>query len=325
MSASTSTSRSGSIKSSRTSASDSPSTSATNDHGRYVLDARLRSVLSDRLGLPLLFALHGNDPGTLSHLARRSQFAAEQRPELFDGILKEAIAEWKKSLKQKEPQLTKILSEIISKESASFNALNELKVKEATKPDGRIDIVLTAAAKNDERESTPLTVIEVGLNGIDWWKKLDQGVKYVERMRIQTQPTKAVRFQEPLLLAVVTIDDELDTESGEFVTRLGVFLCSRKNELEETDEFRMSLLWHSQTTSLMDGSAMFGRLLRVTADFSLWRNENRKDSYEYFSSNCCRVGQHVSGDYILFLLLFLSHSLGNNLTLFILMAGASEL
>ena len=121
-------------------------------------------------------------------------------------------------------QLTKILSEIINMESASFNALCELKVEEAKKPDGRIDIVLTTAGKNDKRESTPLVVIEVGLNGIDWWKKLDQGVKYVERMRIQTQPTKAIRFQEPLLLAVVTIDDELDTESGEFVTRLGVFL-----------------------------------------------------------------------------------------------------
>ena len=123
----------------------------------------------------------------------------------------------------------------------------------------------------------------------------------------------------------MTIDDELDTELGEFVIRLGVFLCSRKNELEEMDKFRMSLLWHSQTTSLMDGSTMFGSLLRVTTDFSLWRNEVPKDSYEYFSSNCCKVGQHVSGDYILFLLPFLSHLLGNNLTLFILMAGALEL
>lgn len=300
MSTSTFTSTSGSRKSSRTSASDSPSGSATNDHGRYVLDARLRSVLSHRLGLPLLFALHGNDPSKLSHLARTSQFSAEQRRELFDGILKDAVTEWKKGLNQKEPQLTKILSEIISKESsASFNALHELKVEQAKKPDGRIDIVLTTAGKDDERESTPLTVIEVGLNGIDWWKKLDQGVKYVERMRIQTQPTKPVRFQKPLLLAVVTIDDEPDRESGEFVVRLGVFLCSRKNELEETDEFRMSLLWHSQTTSLKDGSAMFGRLLRVTADFRLWRDENPDDSYEYFSSNCCRVGQHVSGeDYV---------------------------
>jgi hypothetical protein len=290
-----------------------------------VLDARLRSVLSHRLGLPLLFALHGNDPSKLAHLARTSQFAAEQCRELFDGVLKEAVTEWKKGLNQKEPQLTKILSHKISKESASFNALHELKVEEENKPDGRIDIVLTTAGKDDEREPTPLTVIEVGLNGIDWWKKLDQGVKYVERMRIQTQPTKPVRFQNPLLLAIVTIDDEPERESGEFVVRIGVFLCSRKNKLEETDEFRMSFLWHSQTTSLKDGSTMFGRLLRVTADFRLWRDETPDDSYEYFSSNCCRVGRHVSEDYVRFLLPFLSHSLENNLPVFILMAGASEL
>ena len=119
-----------------------------------LLNARLCSVLSDHLGLPLLFALHGNDPGMLSHLARMSQFAAEQCCELFDGILKEALIEWKKSLKQKEPQLTMILSEIISKESAPFNALSKVKVDKAMKLDKQIDIVLTTAGKNDKRVSS---------------------------------------------------------------------------------------------------------------------------------------------------------------------------
>ena len=86
----------------KSSTSDSPNSSATNYHGRYVFNARLRSVLSHHLGLPLLFALHGNDPNTLSHLARTSQFAAEQFRELFDGVLKEAVTEWKKELKQKK-------------------------------------------------------------------------------------------------------------------------------------------------------------------------------------------------------------------------------
>ena len=184
---------------------------------------------------------------------------------------------------------------------SSFNALEELKVEEANKPDGRIDIVCTAAdTKKDKRESTPWMVLEFGLKGIDWWKKLDQGIKYVERMRIQAQPTKCVRCEEPLLLAIITVDEDRREESGDFVVKLGVFLCSRKNVHDETYEFRMSLLWHSKMTTLQDGSAMLGRLLRVTSDFRRWRNDPRERParYEYFSSNCCKVDEVVSGDWI---------------------------
>lgn len=291
-------SSSGSRKTPRTSSSDSPSNSATNEHGRRVLDRRLRSVLSHRLGLPLLSAFHGNDPSVLPYLSKKSDyFPHGTKGNDHEEVLQTAVNNWSEDGVKKEPQLTKIVSRIINNTDFSFNALEEVDLVEPKKPKGRIDILFTAAeTKKDNIESTPLMVVEVGLKGLDWWKKFDQGVKYLERMRTGTQPVTCVRFQKPLLLAIMTIDDEREMQSGYFVVKLGVFLCVRKNADYEKDEFRMSLLWHSKTSSLKDGSAMFGQLLRGASDFSSWREEPDESSgYEYFSSNCCKVDDKVSG------------------------------
>lgn len=211
----------------------------------------------------------------------------------MNGVFEEAVDEWKKGNIKKEPQLTKILVDKIMEHNKSFNAFNELQVEEEEKPGGHIDIIFSEAeSKKDPKESTPFTVIEFGLSGIDWWKKLDQGVKYVDRMRGNSQQLPCVRFDKPLLLAVVTHDESCEGKGCEF--RIGVFLCSRKDPDNEKDEYRMSLLWHTESNTLEDASNMFGRLLRVTADFRLWRRDNSDvqsdDDYEYFSSNCCKVG-----------------------------------
>jgi hypothetical protein len=259
-----------------------------------VLHERLRSVLSHRLGLPLLYALHGKDPGRLKYLGKERPSLCREEEGRLNEVFKEAVCEWKAgSLLKKETQLTKILVKKIIEQNTPFNALHELKVKEIEKPDGHIDIIFSEAeSKNDQIESTPFTVIEFGLNGIDWWKKLDQGVIYLDRMRAKYQ-LPCVRFDKPLLLAVVTHDESCEGNGCEF--RLGVFLCSRKNPDNKYDEYRMSLLWHTESNTLEDASNMFGRLLRVTADFRLWRDNSdvqSDDDYKYFSSNCCEVGNN---------------------------------
>jgi len=197
-----------------------------------------------------------------------------------------------------KPQLTKLLVHKIMEQNPSFNARNELKVEEVQKPDGHIDIIFSEAAqsKKDQVESTPVTVIEFGLRGIDWWKKLDQGVIYVNRMRVNSQRlSSCVRFDKPLLLAVVTHDESTCEEGNGCEIRIGVFLCFRKSTDDELDGYRMSLLWHTESNTLEDASNMFGRLLRVTADFRLWRDnleDQSGDGYEYLSSNCCKVGNN---------------------------------
>jgi hypothetical protein len=217
----------------------------------------------------------------------------------LNGVFKEAVDEWKAGRIKKEPQLTKILVNKIMEQNTPFNALNELKMEEIERQDGHIDIIFSEAkSKKHPIESTPFTVIEFGLSGIDWWKKLDQGVIYVDRMRGNTQQLPCVRFDKPLLLAVVT-HDESACEGKRCEFRIGVFLCSRKDPDNKRDEYRMSLLWHTESNTLEDASNMFGRLLRVTADFRLWRDNSdvqSDDDYEYISSNCCKVGNNSNNN-----------------------------
>ena len=105
--------------------------------------------------------------------------------------------------------------------------------------------------------------------------------------------------------------DVASIDFGQFLSRKlktvgSVFLCSRRNVQDETDEYRMTLLWHSKMTTLEEGSEMFGRLLQVTSDFQSWRDDRDKHQLEYFSSNCCKIGDSVSTPIsILFVLWYL--------------------
>jgi len=78
---------------------------ATNEHGRQVLHERLRSVLSHRLGLPLLYAIHGGDPGTLQYFGKgRSSLCGEEEQRGLNGVFEKAVGEWKNAGGiQKEP------------------------------------------------------------------------------------------------------------------------------------------------------------------------------------------------------------------------------
>jgi hypothetical protein len=159
----------------------------------------------------------------------------------LNGVFKEAIDEWKNGSIIHEPPLTTILVRKIMEED-----LNEVKVEEVMKPSGHIDTILSeAVSKKGTIESTPFTVLEFGLNGIEWSKKLDQGVKYVDRMLVNSQALQCVRFDKPLLLAVVTDDDKPSGKVNQYEFRIGVFLCSRKDTNNEKDDYRMSLLWRT--------------------------------------------------------------------------------
>ena len=180
----------------------------------------------------------------------------------------------------------------------------------------------------------------IGLNGADWWKKFDQGVAYVQ---IKYEKGQEQTFKAPLLLVIMTVEDDPQSKpcDEDLEVKLGVFLCTRKNDYEENEDdksedddngdgesedddnqdddndddeiedegnaderknnFRISLLWHSKTQKLNDGSKVLGCLLRRVSDFSSWLAELEKGKkalkYEYFSSNCCRVEDHVSSQF----------------------------
>ena len=214
----------------------------------------------------------------------------------------------------KEQDLTKSLAQQIKvlKAKSTF-AHTEIKVDRLGESTGRIDILLSAEehARETERESPPTLVLEVGLSDVDWFQKLDQGMKYVSRM-CQHQKSTSVRFDVPLLLAIVTVDKNKSNNS-QCTIQIGVFLCSRKGD--DDNDFRMALLRQYRTKQPKEASRIFGLLLRVamlfqkcrstsTENFSDMKVDEKKQSgeeehqeapaYQYFSANCCRVGQNVS-------------------------------
>jgi hypothetical protein len=243
----------------------------------------------------LLYALHGNEPGTLPHLGRESKPLAAETASGIDRILFNSVKEWVSGNPKEprtEPDLTKSIAAKIEafREETGFHADDEVGVDFSSPPipgprKPRIDILLTPQKKEvDTEPSTPFAVIEVGRFDSDWWKKLDQCTKYLDKMLELEQNDPRLRFDEkPLICAVLTIQGE---ETAALNVKLGAFLCSpRRND--RSSPFRLSLLWNISTASLEEASNAFGRLLRATASFAKWRDcvqaEGSSD-YRYLSA-----------------------------------------
>jgi len=122
---------------------------------------------------------------------------------------------------------------------------------------------------------------------------MDQNIKFLDRMG-DHQPDTGLRFKKPLLCAVLTIEGE---EEKLIQVKLGAFLFSPKDNSGDHNNFQLTLLWHVKTTDLEEASKAFGKLLRTTSDFSRWRDASvdAHQRFEYFSSNCSRFDNFVSG------------------------------
>ena len=247
---------------------NTPSRSSTNES-----DNQLRSILFHPLGLPLACALHGKDPAELDYLAQTSNYFPNNK-QAFDNVLKDVLTAWKTTA---ETDLTTDLAD-----SIDGNKKIPLRAERETKAgDGRVDILLRKS-----KYSRPLMLMEVGLISNDWWLKVDQCIKYLNMIQ-QAKP--------PLLFGIMTVVKGLNQDVE---VKLGVFLClwNDKTEKEKSD-VRISLLWHSKVCNREEASKAFGSFLRGVCDFSSWINKvdsKPNDShYEYFGSNCCKVGDMV--------------------------------
>ncbi len=307
---------SSSNKSQRTSKSGSPSGSANNNNGISEVNRRLRSVLSHRLGLPLWYMLNVNNEESQQSLERTELFefinkilgrdsnnpfpgaddvVAAASKDNLDTILETTVTEWVKT-RENEPQLTQLLSEAIEKEcdNTGFHSTNQVSVYIKNRPNpAHMDLLFSPKEENNStKPSTPLAIIEVGRGDLDWWLKLDQNVQYLDGLGAHQEDYRLKLFdKEPLLFAVLTIGGKIPLEKDR--VKLGVFLCYRNSH----GDTRMILLSHFKTKNLLAASKAFGRLLLATSCLGRWRKERvdkAVDYYQYFSSNCCRVDQHVS-------------------------------
>ena len=265
--------------------SNSASAKASNQNGFSFFDSNYRSVLYHSVGLPLVAAFHGADlPAIPSYPVQA--FPPEIRAdEKGNSILSEAWSE-KVSKDMKEPGLTnELCSKIKSAFSDQFCVEKEARLhQDGTSHEGRLDLAYLPNPNEGKSTDTPLCVVEVGLSSNDWWKKFDQCKEYLEIM--QRHPKAPYCFEEPLLLAIITLDGSI---GDDFVFQMGVLLCTPRNN----NGFRISLIWHKQYSTMEEATKSFGFLLRILPHFQTTRSQGYEGESEYFSSNCIRTGEMV--------------------------------
>ena len=140
------------------------------------------------------------------------------------------------STKMNELELIKGLHEKIEVAfSVQFSVKTETRVfQDDRNYEGCKDLaVLPKAKEGNAGADAPLCVVEVGLSSGDWWKKCDQGQAYLQTL--QQKPDELLCFNKPMLTAIITLDDS----SPDVHIRMGVFLCTPRNEEKV---FRMSLI-----------------------------------------------------------------------------------
>jgi hypothetical protein len=287
---------------------------------RMEMGATLRSVLTHPLCLPLFYVMHDmkhddeNNANLPFHklLVENATLVPADTKHLFNHVLLNALGTnkiwnladsvlfwipWEVTITQR---IVKRCNQLNDNGSISFFATREVLV--AINEDdvkGQTRFLFTdmkISTQNTENEFTPLNVIEVGLDGSQWWKTFDQCVRYLDGM-CDPEEGQAVVFTRPILMSVITIDSDMSAD-GVFVAKIAVFFCHppRRDDNKLVQQ-RVALLWHSVSTSWDEASINFGKVLEVTAHFQQWvkRPRDYADTfgYEYFSSNCCRLGDRV--------------------------------
>jgi hypothetical protein len=247
------------------------------------------------MGLPLTCLQENRSESKVKEQLLRNfsdQLETELKSDAFDDIFIECYSSWTETENPGELALTTALSTRMGEamKASSLEALHQYIVSH---PQGKIDVLVRRVAHDRSSSTAPVLLIEVGLQNENWWKKVDQGITYVQALTKvdddDDEKENKTHFTEPMLFTVVTIEKK----NREMMSaRLGVFLCTRRNPKNPTDDFRVALLWRTETRDLQDLSKAFGRMLRATCLLPKWK-DIAFENYEYLGPNCCRIGDKV--------------------------------
>jgi hypothetical protein len=284
----------------------------------YELARRLRSVLSHPLCMPLLYALNDYSkqglPFTESPLDRWIPNAENKA--LFNGVLVNAIKEWRKDNIFTQNHLTRAIGTEcnkvkarLDKSSPGFPFVACCKAQ-TDRQTNAMDLLFTTHDKmstdaTNTAPCTPLMMIRVGLNDEQWWNEMKDCIENVD-MLCDVPTDTSFCFDQPMLLSVVTIDHpqiENVHPSDRCNVRMAVFFCPRQDPDTKSGvqkvKFVMTLLWLATSDTLEEGSTLFGKLLEVPVNFQKWIDHEESKlvehfEYEYLSRTCCKLGNRVS-------------------------------
>jgi hypothetical protein len=278
----------------------------SHSQGRSTFHSSMRSVLSHPMCLPLMYFMYEEKPHGLPldiRINREELFDTFKQK--FDSVLED---EWNKARNRKDKVHEATLTTNITKRlnnmetttgNLPFQAQSET-VIDSTTHSGKIDIILFDRTFDGDTDAKfPFMVFEFGMNHNDWWSKFEQCTQYTKMLYKQQE----VKTDQPILCVVITIDPNESTNNGtkQVITKMGVFFCRPKwvKNISGKDslDLRVSLIWNSKSDDLKGGAKQFGKILEVGAIFqSLRRDEVNLSNvyeYEYFSSNCCKIGNMV--------------------------------
>jgi hypothetical protein len=158
-------------------------------------------VLAHPIGLPLAASLNGKTESDQSDFCQLYP-DVDYRPHVLDEIFSSAAKEWNG---QGEVDLTTKLLTELNKSGVAAYGENEIRGVDANGDDrrGKVDLLLGSDTSTEEPQSV-VTVIEVGLGNMEWWKKVGQGVTYVELLG--DAQNKMFCFKKAMLLAVITVE-----------------------------------------------------------------------------------------------------------------------
>lgn len=288
--------------------------------GRGLINERLRSVLFHEVSLSLFLAIYKPEycphtsehekesrctdaetclvtqkkPKTVEHDLQSSPDPSsskfpnnEELNEFFKQCYDEAVKKNNEILtKGTKSQLETSLTTAIVENSKSIEGLPFKLQKEFDVGRGKIDIIVH---EKKGRDDIPLMVMEFGLFDGEWWCKFHQCAQYVELLY---ETGKCI---QPILMSVLTIENQILDKNHYKQMKVGVFFCRPSSSPDNPKDFRMSLLWHSNSKTRDLSSNDFGMVLYITAKFQQLRKKCSAE-YEYFSSNCCRYGEEVSSN-----------------------------
>jgi hypothetical protein len=298
----------------RKSSANNPSSRGDNHHGFAVTSSNLRPATHTKVGYPLLCFLNRKKCGT-DQFPTISE-GGELQPASADGLLNEVYGNWVRAGQKAAKEAEEAAA---AKAKAAEEAKAEEKKEKENKQVGEKDLTEALATKMEEtlghiddaclrvrpevhvkmknpdmtgkvdilvqdREGSPVLMIEAGLLNDDWWKKLDQGLMYVPGLK---------NFTKPFLFVVLTMDVKRDDPDNIQGGRMGAFLVTPRSEGDNPRllaKFRMTLLWRDETTDLKQFSKHFGRILRATCLLPKWNAA--PSTYHYLGPSCCRIGEN---------------------------------
>lgn len=288
---------------------------------------RLRSVLHHPMGLPLACFLHGRHErdGPTTRARMEHYFSEFSMPPPIDAdiaksdddmhpygdVFRASYDAWLKlpAKRRSEPKLSDLLSASIRalvrgahSDLSTLCVLPEERIPDPpTGGHGRADILISAATPPSVRDasktgSVPRLLVEIGPQNDAWWQKVHQCSMYIGGLD---------GFTEAMLFAVVTVETTKGRgrrATGLRSARVAAFLATpnKPKSGSAPADFRMSLLWHTETSDIEVLSSGFGRILYAAGRLlPLWLSasnrvlESRK--FQYLGPNCSKITDKVRG------------------------------